>query len=220
MRVLVTGATGFVGRAVVPALLRAGHDPVAAVRRDKPGHTADGVPAVRIADIGPATEWRSALAGVDAVVHLAAWAHRPGADPREAERECARINAAGTARLASEAAAAGVRRLVYVSTVKVHGERSPASRPFTEADAPAPEDAYGRSKLAGERAGADIAAGGGLETVTLRPPLVYGPGVPANFRALIRLCERRPPLPFASIRNRRSLVYVGNLADAVVRALE
>jgi nucleoside-diphosphate-sugar epimerase len=130
-----------------------------------------------------------------------------------------RINVQATERLAREAAGLGVRRLVFVSSVKVNGERT-RDRPYTEVDAPRPEDAYGISKHEAEQALAGIAAGTGIETVVLRPPLVYGPGVKGNFLRLMGIVARGLPLPLASIANQRSLVYVGNLVDAIVGAID
>lgn len=215
MRVLVTGANGFVGRALMDRLGTAGHAAVAATRGAKPA----GVEHRRVGDLGPATDWSAALAGVDAVVHLSARVHRIGhwaADPPAAYHAA---NAAGTRRLAEASAAAGVRRLVFVSTVKVNGEATPPDRPFRDADPPHPGDAYARSKWAAERALAEVAADTGLEVTVLRPPLVYGAGARGNLRALLRLCDGPLPLPFAAVDNRRSLIYLDNLTDAICHAL-
>jgi len=213
--VLVTGASGFVGRALCAALVSFGHRVRMAARAPQP----DLPGAVAVGDIGPATDWRAALAGIDSVVHLAARTHvlrETAADPLG---EFRRTNVGGSERLARAAAAMGVRRFVFLSSVKVNGE-STAARPFTESDAPYPEDAYGRTKLEAEQALAGISAATGLEVVVLRPPLVYGPGVKGNFLRLMRLVARGLPLPLGAIRNQRSLVYVGNLADAIVKSLD
>jgi nucleoside-diphosphate-sugar epimerase len=165
-----------------------------------------------------ATDWTAALAGAGCVVHLAARTHvlhETAADPLA---EYVRINVAGTRRLATQAVAAGVRRFVFMSSVKVNGERTGA-RPYTEDDEPRPEDAYGISKWQAEQELARTAAGTPLETVVLRPPLVYGPGVKGNFLRLLGLIARGVPLPFASLDNRRSLVHAGNLCAAVLAAL-
>ncbi|MCK6528685.1 SDR family oxidoreductase [Myxococcota bacterium] len=215
-RILVTGANGFVGRALCPALAAAGHAPLAAVREASALAAPVGAEARRAPDLGPEADWREALRGVDVVVHLAARVHvmRDGsADPLA---EFRRVNAAGTRRLAEQAAAAGVRRMVLASSVKVNGEATRGT-PFRETDAPAPVDPYGVSKQEAEEALFEVAARGELEAVVLRPPLVYGPGVKGNFLTLLRLCRRALPLPLAAVENRRSLVYAGNLADALVR---
>lgn len=217
-RVLVTGAGGFVGRALFPALLAAGHDVAAAVRESGAAAAPEGTDPRPVGDIGPDTDWSGALAGIEAVVHLAARVHvmeERAADPAALYR---RVNAAGTRRLAEAAAEAGVRRLVFLSTVKVNGEAT-AGAPFREGDPPAPRDDYARSKLEAEEALASVAARRGLETVVVRPPLVYGPGVKGNFLSLLGLCRRAPPLPLAAVDNRRSLIYLGNLCDALVRCL-
>ncbi|BBK33341.1 nucleoside-diphosphate-sugar epimerase [Stella humosa] len=210
MKVLVTGAAGFVGRAVVARLMGAGHSVMAAVRN------ADDAPAGTIAcpigDLAGPVDWRPALAGVDAVAHLAARVHVMREGAADPDAAFAAVNVAATRGLAEAAVAAGVRRFVFLSSVKVMGERTTVGRPFRDDDRPAPEDAYGRSKLAAEDL---LLAMPGLEPLILRPPLVYGPGVRANLRALARLARSGLPLPFGRLANRRSLVGVSNLAQAI-----
>lgn len=215
MKVLVTGASGFVGTALLPALIERGHAVQAAVRIAPPRSDA-----IAVGDIGPDTDWHAALDGCEAVVHLAARVHvmRDAAtDPIAAYR---RVNTAAAARLAEQARGAGVRTFVFMSTAKVLGESSPAGRPFTDASALAPEDPYAVSKAEAEVAIAAIGAGTGMRIVSVRPPLVYGPGVGANFLRLMDTVARGRPLPLGAVRNRRSLVYVGNLAAAAVACLE
>ena len=214
-RILVTGADGFVGRALCDALAASGCVPRRALRAARAGNAG----AVAVGDIGPATEWRAALAGVGCVVHLAARTHVLRETVADPLAEYRRINVAGTERLARSAAAHGVRRLVFLSSVKVNGERTVA-RPYTEDKAPRPEDAYGVSKREAEQALAGIAAETGLQVVILRPPLVYGPGVKGNFLRLMRLVARGVPLPLGAVENRRSVVYLGNLVDAIVKAAD
>ena len=212
MRVLVTGANGFVGRALGRELLRRGRRVRAAVRRD--AGLPDGCEARVVGDLGPDTDWSAALDGVDAVAHLAARVHvmrDRAADPLAAFR---RTNVDGTLRLARSAAAAGVRRLVFLSSVKVLGEATPDG-PFTDSSPANPQDPYGVSKREVETGLSELAARSGMEVAILRPPLVYGPGVKGNFLSLLRLIERGVPLPLAAIANRRSLLYLGNLVDAV-----
>ncbi|MEK6245344.1 MAG: NAD-dependent epimerase/dehydratase family protein [Pseudomonadota bacterium] len=198
MRVVVTGASGFVGQAVVPALRARGHQVVALDR-------------ATVGDLAGFTGWAAHLAGSDAVVHLAALAHSRPMD----EAHLRAVNVDATLALGRAAAAAGVKML-QMSSVKVLGEETP-QRPFDDSSPPAPQDAYGRAKAAAEAA---LGAVPGLALTLLRPPLVYGAGVKANFLALLRAVARGWPLPLASIENRRSFVYAGNLADAVVRCLE
>ncbi len=217
-RILVTGASGFVGRALVPALLARGHQVISAVR---PGHenSRAGTGARLIGDIGPDTDWRDALANVEAVVHLAARVHVMKESGLDQEALYRRTNTEGTRRLAVEAVAAGVKRLVFLSTVKVNGEQTPGD-PFTEADPPNPAGPYARSKWAAEEALAEVAAATTIEIVILRPPLVYGEGVGGNFLSLLKLCRSAPPLPFSAAGNARSLIYLGNLVDAITCVLK
>ena len=154
------------------------------------------------------------LTGCEALVHLANIAHT-----RASAQELQLVNVEGTRRLAEQAVAQGIRRFVYVSSIKASGEET-AGRAFDGTEDPSPQDAYGQSKLAAERALAEVARSTGLQSVVLRPPLVYGPGAKANFLALLRAIDSGYPLPFAGVRNARSLVYVGNFVDAVLRCLE
>jgi nucleoside-diphosphate-sugar epimerase len=216
--VLVTGATGFVGAALVRRLLADGRAVRAAVRQTAPG-MAPGAEQVAIGEIGPATDWTRGLAGVDAIVHLAARAHVLRDATPDAYALYSAVNTRGALRLAEAAAAAGVRRFVFLSSARVHGERSTGA-PFTETSPLVADDPYGRSKAEAERGLASLASAGKLDPVILRPPLVYGPEARGNFARLVALVARGVPLPFGAVRNRRSLVYVGNLLDAIVTALD
>jgi nucleoside-diphosphate-sugar epimerase len=213
--VLVTGANGFIGRALCDVLAASGRRVRKAVRMPVPSLPD----AVAVGDIGLDTDWRTALEGVRGVVHLAARSHVLRETATDPLAEYRKINVSGTERLARSAAAGGVRRLVFVSSVKVNGERT-EERPFTEDGVPRPEDAYGVSKWEAEQALSRIAAGTGLEVVVLRPPLVYGPGVKGNFLRLMNLVARGVPLPLGAVDNRRSFIYTGNLAGAIVKALD
>jgi nucleoside-diphosphate-sugar epimerase len=194
----VTGSDGFIGRILCPVLAASGHK-VAALDR-----TALG-------DITRVSDWPMRLAGVQAVVHLAALAHARGVEPDRLRQ----VNVQAAVALGRAAAAEGVRML-FLSSVKVHGEASEA-QPFSEASPIAPQDDYARAKAAAEAALRSVP---GLALTVLRPPLVYGPGVKANFLALLRALAAGWPLPLAAIDNRRSLIYAGNLADAALRCLE
>lgn len=213
--ILVTGANGFIGRILCEALSARGLRARKAVRAAGAGDAG----AIAVGDIGPGTEWGAALKGVRGVVHLAARTHVLRETAPDPLADYRRINVAGTERLARSAAASGVRRLVFVSSAKVNGERT-AERPYAEDDAPRPEDPYGVSKWEAEQGLARVGAETELETVVLRPPAVYGPGVKGNFLRLMSLVARGVPLPLGAIANRRSFVFAGNLADAIVKALE
>ncbi len=220
LKVLVTGANGFIGRALCAHLRSAGIPLRAAVRAvapSLPAGTGEAAEFVAVGDISGKTDWGAALDGVTHLAHLAGWAHDRGASRAEAVRLSRTVNVEGTARLARQAAAAGVSRFVFLGSVKAAGERS-GTLPLSESYPPVPEDPYGASKLAAERMLGDL-AGGGMETVILRPPLVYGPGVRANFLRLLRLVDRGIPLPLGSVRNLRSLVYLGNLVSAIEACL-
>jgi UDP-glucose 4-epimerase len=211
----VTGANGFLGRVLCATLERRGHAVRAAVRDASKG---SGLPdVVAVGDIDARTDWTRALQGVDTVIHAAARAHVLH-DPASNEDLYARTNAEGTATLAAAAARSGIKRFVFVSSIKVNGEGT-ISAPFTAQDVPNPQDAYGRSKLAAERALFAL-RDTGLEPLVVRPPLVYGDGVRANFLRLLRWVDREVPLPLAAVKNSRSLVSVWNLADLLARLAE
>lgn len=216
-RVLVTGANGFVGTALCAALAGRGHSVRRALR--KPAAADGACQDVVVGDISPATEWGEALRNTDVVIHLAARTHvmrETAPVPLAAYRH---INVGATVKLAQAAAATGIRRMIFISSIKVNGEKT-GPQPFTEQDTPRPEDDYGVSKWEAEQALQQVAASSGIETVVLRPPLLYGAGVKGNFLTLMRAIDRGLPLPLASIHNQRSLLYVGNLVDAIILCLD
>lgn len=217
-RVLVTGANGFVGQPLCDALIKKGHPLRRATRSyalDQAGRIDHSTETVMVGSLGSSANWVPALEGVECVIHLAARTHVMREVSGAALAEYRIVNVAGTEKLARDAAAQGVRRLVFLSSIKVNGERT-LDRPFNENDAPKPEDPYGISKWEAEQALRRIEGETGLEVVILRSPLVYGPGVKGNFLRLLEIVQRGWPLPLASVHNMRSLVYVENIVDALL----
>lgn len=207
-RVLVTGASGFVGKRLCEYLEDKGFDVTRAVRHT--GETAKNI--FPVGSIGPDTNWNVAVTGVDVVVHLAARVHIMNDNTADPLAEYRRVNVEGTEKLALAAVGVGVKRFIYVSTIKVNGEAT-FGQAFFASDTPHPVDNYARSKLEAEVSLQRIAAETGLEVVIVRPPLVYGPGVKANFLRLFNWIDRGVPFPFLSVANSRSLVALDNLVD-------
>lgn len=216
-RVLVTGATGFVGRVLCAHLAQRGYTVRAALRADGPLQEGIAEGCI-VGEICGDTDWTKCLERVDVVVHAAGRAHLPNAYGAGAEQYLA-VNADGTRQLAEAAGRAGVRRLVFLSSIKVNGEHTTGPA-FRAADRAAPHDAYARSKLRAEELLRGAGARSGMEVVVVRPPLVYGSGVRANFLRLLRWVDSGRPLPFGRVRNHRSLVSVWNLSSLVASLLE
>jgi nucleoside-diphosphate-sugar epimerase len=219
MRTLVTGANGFVGQAVLHRLNgMSGVQAVGLVRRANAFIDTVGS-LVTVGDLSVQTDWSVALADVEVIVHTAARVHvfrDTEADPLLAFRA---VNVDGTLHLARQAVASGVKRFVFISSVKVNGESTELGRAFTEADVTNPQDAYGLSKHEAEQGLRQLAADTGMEVVIIRPPLVYGPGVKANFAALMRAVQRGWPLPLGAVHNQRSLVTLDNLVDFIITCI-
>jgi UDP-glucose 4-epimerase len=220
MKVLVSGANGLIGTALVRVLKSRGHVVVGAVRQKSSipvGGLADDY--IMVGSIDSSTDWTVALQGVDAVVHLAARVHvmnESEADPLGAFR---RVNLYGTKRLAEQSVACGVRRFVYLSSIKVNGEKTDKSS-FSADDEPHPADPYAVSKAEAESWLRSLSKDTDMEVMIVRPPLVYGPGVGGNFLRLMKLVERSIPLPLASIKNERSMVSLDNICDFLAHCLE
>ena len=214
MKICVTGANGFIGQALCRRLIRDDYSVVGTVRKGKTSQAPSGALAVEIDDINKSTRWGRALSDADIVVHTAARVHtkdHPASEPLAAYRA---VNVFGTENLARQAAESGVKRFVYISSIKVNGEES--WRPYTEADRPAPVDSYGISKMEAERRLRIVSSDTKMAVIILRPPLVYGPNVKANFLKLLKTIDRGTPLPFASVKNQRNLIFVKNLVHAIL----
>lgn len=211
---VVTGSTGFIGRSVCTTLPKLG-------RRVRAIARYSGDPAyMTVGEIGPSTDWSAMLVNAESVVHLAARVHLTSRNKNDALREFRLVNVEGTRRLAEQAAQFGVKRFVFLSSIKVNGETTADQEPFRSTDMPAPLDAYGQSKAEAEAVLSDLAARTGMEVVIIRPPLVYGCGVKGNFARLVKLVGNGIPLPFASVKNLRSFVSLDNLVDLLARCLE
>lgn len=214
MRFLVTGANGFVGKPLCTELLARGQSVGAAVRSAN-SLTENGDAAI-VGSIDGETNWCDALRDVDVVIHLAARVHVMRDDVADPLAEFLKVNLQGTENLAWQAAQAGVKRLVYVSSIKVNGDSTTDKHPYSESDSSNPQDPYGISKSRAEQALHNIARQTGLEIAIARPPLVYGAGVKGNFMSLMAAIDKGIPLPLAGANKLRSLLYVGNLVDALI----
>ncbi len=218
MKVLLTGASGFLGGSIIAhlsgqdriTLSCAARSPLAQVR----------FATFAVGDLCAVNDWSRPLLGQQVVIHAAARAHIMKDELADPLSEYRRVNVEGTLNLARQAAAAGVERFIYISSIKVNGESTLLGKPFVSSDAPAPEDPYGLSKLEAEQGLVQLAADTGLEVVIIRPPLVYGPGVKGNFAAMIKLIDKGLPLPLGAVHNKRSLVGVDNLVDLIVRCID
>lgn len=214
-RILLTGSSGFVGQALLTQLATDGNVSVVAPTRRPIPVPSPAVANPIISSIDHATDWREALIEIDTVIHCASRVHvmkETEVDPLRAFRQ---INVEGTANLARQAAAAGARRMIFLSSIKVNGEETVPGHPFRADDLPHATDPYSQSKLEAERELTKIAGETGLEVVIIRPPLVYGPGVKANFLAMMRWVRKGYPLPLAAVRNRRSMVGIDNLVSLI-----
>lgn len=214
-RILVTGANGFVGSAIMARLRAEGRRVTGAVRR--PGGAEL---YISVDSLGVDADWSRALKAQHVVIHTAARVHVLPEKLADPSAEFRRVNVAGTLTLARQAVAAGVRRFIFISSIKVNGEATQPGTCYGAADPSAPQDAYAVSKLEAENGLRQLAGATGMEIVIVRAPLVYGPGVKGNFLRLLRLVERGVPLPFANTDNRRSLIHVRNLADFVIRCID
>jgi nucleoside-diphosphate-sugar epimerase len=213
MKVLITGVSGFIGSKVASNL------DCELVGLSRRADYAPGFPIYSMS-IGPSEDFTECLQGVSVIVHCAARVHIMSdsvSDPLDSYRA---VNTEGTLNLARQAAQAGVKRFIFISTIKVNGESTKEGQAFTANDTPCPEDPYGVSKSEAEASLLDLAKKTGLEVVIIRPPLVYGEGVKGNFKNLVKLARLPLPLPFGAIYNRRSMVYVQNLVDLIIVCIE
>ncbi len=216
MKILITGATGFVGSALITLLSRQGHQLVL-VGHQSNTVNAENFHAVNLAD---QYDWQTLLKGCDVVVHLAARVHVMKETVENAAQAYFKLNVEATQRLAEQAAAVGVKRFIYLSSLKVNGECNMAGRAFAEQDTPNPVGPYAQSKYQAEQVLFDLAKKSTLEVTVIRPPLVYGPNVRANFQSLLSVVHHQRPLPLAGIQNQRSYVYVENLVSLIARCLD
>jgi nucleoside-diphosphate-sugar epimerase len=221
MRLLVSGASGFVGSALLRKLAGPLHHELIGIYRNPAAVRRDSAPhAALIGNLDAKQDWSGIPRSSDALIHAAARVHLLADRAADPLAEYRKTNVDGTLNLARQAAAAGLRRFVFISTIKVNGECTVAREVFSASDAPAPSDPYGVSKWEAEQGLREIASRTGMEVVVIRPPLVYGPGVKGNFRSMLQWLKRGWPLPFGALRNLRSLVYLDNLIDLIVTTID
>ncbi len=218
-RVVVTGATGFIGSALLRALEATHAWDVRGTTRGPETNDPRRSNLVSVGDLAADTNWRTALEGATAVVHTAARVHMMDDRACDSMPEYRRMNVESTLNLARQAVASGLRQFVFLSSIKVNGDSTPIDRPFTADDKPRPNGAYAVSKYEAEEGLRQIGKETGLKVTIVRPVLVYGPGVRANFLSMMRWVDRGIPLPFGSIRNARSLVALDNLVDLIGKCL-
>ena len=215
MNILITGASGFVGNALIKHLVSLNNFNVIGGSRSSNVILPDGVPLAIIGDLVARTDLSSTLLGVDVVVHTAARVHIMREQALDSLREFRSVNFHGTLTLAEQAAACGVKRFIFISSIKVNGESTKSGFRYKASDHPAPQGAYGISKMEAEYGLFELSSRSGMEVVIIRPPLIYGQGVKANFALMVRFLKMGLPLPFGAINNQRSLVAVENLVDLI-----
>lgn len=220
MRVLLTGANGFVGRALQARLLADGVYEVSSAQRQLPAKHVAGVQYFQAPSLGLEAEWLQALIAVDVIIHCAARVHVMDEQSSDPLTEFRRVNVDGTLRLARQAALAGVKRFIFLSSIKVNGECSNSGSPYLTDAKPAPTDSYGISKMEAEQGLRALAVETGMQVVIIRPVLIYGPGVKANFLSMMRWLYKGVPLPFGALDNSRSLVALDNLVDLIVTCID
>jgi len=222
MKICVTGSSGFIGKALCKQLLKYKHDILATSRYSnlpdiKP---EKNLKFIQIEDINIEKKWPEILSGVECIIHCAARAHIMNDNKVDSLSLYQKVNVEGTRKLAEQASIAGVKRLIFLSSIKVNGELTKKSFCFRHADIPFPEDAYGISKWEAEQVLWEISRKSGLEIVIIRPPLVYGPGVKGNFLRLLNLVKRNVPIPLATVDNYRSFIGIDNLVDLLIRCTD
>jgi len=220
VNILVTGATGFIGSRVVDVVNSYELFTAIAAVRNKNNHLDNNIESVVVDSLGPNNSWQKALNNIDVVIHTAARVHIMSDTAKDPLMEYRKVNVDGTLNLARQAALADVKRFIFLSSIKVNGEETDLEHPFTEDETPLPVDPYGISKYETELGLYELAKKTGMEVVCIRPPLVYGPGVKANFLSMMRWLNHGVPLPFGAVYNKRSLVALDNLVDLIVTCID
>ncbi len=213
--ILVTGATGFVGKEVIAALLKQGEQVRACVRQ-KTEHLPQNIEIAKTGELSPSFNWSPFLSGVQTIIHLAARVHVMDDSASDPLKEFRNVNTESTLNLAKQAAEAGVQRFVFISSIKVNGEETALGSPYSPESTANPSDPYGISKFEAEEGLLQISKKTNLEVVIIRPPLIYGPGVKANFRAMIKLANLGLPIPLGNIKNKRSLIALDNFVSFIL----